>query len=313
MRLLQTRLDRIKKRHDELEPNASTAEEPAAAPITPTEGSFSMSRSKSTITMVTESPRSAPSNKAERLLGLGLGSEMRTGHEGEVTTEGGKKGGKAANWLKKSFGNKKKKESPALTPSPQFISPNMDTSPSFPSSPRFRSAPLPLQGYTSPNMVRQPSPVLPSPSSAGTSDESASPTLEGKKSRPPMITTTSPISNDHGTVNSPNSFAFEFELPTMSPRSDTFDPAPTSTSPRRNSQPPSPRQHMSRSFSKRESLLPPPTATALARETSLINTDSNAIAKMEEDRGYDKRLHAYAIRMLAELEDAQKEVSNLFF
>lgn len=28
----------------------------------------------------------------------------------------------------------------------------------------------------------------------------------------------------------------------------------------------------------------------------------------EEDKGYEAKLHAYAIRMLAELEDAQKEV-----
>lgn len=31
--------------------------------------------------------------------------------------------------------------------------------------------------------------------------------------------------------------------------------------------------------------------------------------KQESEKGYDKKLHAYAIRMLAELEDAQKEVS----
>jgi hypothetical protein len=31
----------------------------------------------------------------------------------------------------------------------------------------------------------------------------------------------------------------------------------------------------------------------------------------EEERGYDAKLHAYAIRMFAELEDAQKEVSSI--
>ena len=30
----------------------------------------------------------------------------------------------------------------------------------------------------------------------------------------------------------------------------------------------------------------------------------------EEEEGYHPKLHAYAIRMLAELEDAQKEVSH---
>lgn len=32
--------------------------------------------------------------------------------------------------------------------------------------------------------------------------------------------------------------------------------------------------------------------------------------KLRQEKGYDKRLHPYAIRMLGELEDAQKEVSQ---
>jgi len=31
------------------------------------------------------------------------------------------------------------------------------------------------------------------------------------------------------------------------------------------------------------------------------------VRKEKAEKGYDKKLHAYAIRMLAELEDAQKE------
>lgn len=114
---------------------------------------------------------------------------------------------------------------------------------------------------------------------------------------------------------------FEFELPLASPRSDTFDPSPSPgsvpPSPRRTSAPPSPAPpspHMSRSFSKRSSLLPPSTAKELERE-ELLSPRSKARAaggkqrkrKEETDEGYDRKLHAYAIRMLAELEDAQKE------
>lgn len=32
--------------------------------------------------------------------------------------------------------------------------------------------------------------------------------------------------------------------------------------------------------------------------------------KLRQEKGYDKRLHPYAIRMLGELEDAQKEVGQ---
>lgn len=32
--------------------------------------------------------------------------------------------------------------------------------------------------------------------------------------------------------------------------------------------------------------------------------------KVRQEKGYDKRLHPYAIRMLGELEDAQKEVGQ---
>jgi len=65
---------------------------------------------------------------------------------------------------------------------------------------------------------------------------------------------------------------------------------------------------MSRSFSKRNSLLPPQTARELE---TLISTTPKKVSKGikgEKEKGYDKKLHAYAIRMLAELEDAQKEV-----
>jgi len=43
----------------------------------------------------------------------------------------------------------------------------------------------------------------------------------------------------------------------------------------------------------------------------MLATSGNAtvakLAKVDEEEGYEPRYHAYAIRMLAELEDAQKE------
>jgi hypothetical protein len=70
---------------------------------------------------------------------------------------------------------------------------------------------------------------------------------------------------------------------------------------------------MSRSFSKRNSLLPPQTARELETLVSSTPKKVSKGVKGEKERGYDKKLHAYAIRMLAELEDAQKEVSLLHF
>ena len=327
VRVLQTRLDRIRRRHDELEPKpaSDTEAEVDELYLTPLDGG-SMPRSRSTITMVTDSPRAATTNKAERLLGLGFGNVEKEEEPAPKVM------GKATSWLKKSFGAKKKRKgetsteaspslssSPALGPSPVFTSPALASSPESSSS-SFGGSPL--LGYmkktpemrTSPKLPQQPvSPVIDSPVSSA---ESSSPTTEAstRKPRPPRITTSesSPVVDEP--PRSPSSFAFEFGLPTMSPRSDTFDPTPLPApqSPRRNSQPPSPRQpqspHMSRSFSKRASLLPPPTANALANESpSSRNTRLTKVE--EEEKGYDPKQHAYAIRMLAELEDAQKEVS----
>jgi hypothetical protein len=317
VRVLQTRLDRIRRRHDELEPKAASdvEEEVDELYLTPLDGG-SMPRSKSTITMVADSPRAASSNKAERLLGLGFGDVEKE----EVPAT--KVMGKATSWLKKSFGAKKKRKGESSTDA----SPSIGSSPGLAASPESSSSSVggsPLFGYmkktpemrNSPKMPPQPvSPVLDSPASSA---ESSSPTTTEpptRKARPPRITTSesSPVVAE--TTRSPSAVAFEFELPTMSPRSDTFDPTPVPApqSPRRNSQPPSPRQpqspHMSRSFSKRASLLPPPTANALANESP--SPRHKRLVKVEkEEKGYDKKLHAYAIRMLAELEDAQKEVS----
>ena len=291
VRLLQTRLDGIKKRHDELEPGAPAESDIVEeGRLTPVEGGIT--RSRSTITMVSDSPRPISATKAERLLGLGFGAEIE---------DGGKRIGKATSWLKKSFGKQKKRkaaggaDSPSSegSPSTLYPSPELGSSRDSKESPR-------LGKYI---------PALPSPASRSSnefSNGSGSPTENTRKGRPPTILTTSPAIS---TSPASNGFAFEFELPTVSPRSDTFDPTPTPSSPRRNSQPPSPHQpqspHMSKSFSKRSSLLPPQTASALEAAVS----PRVSVLEPVSEEGYDRRLHAYAIRMLAELEDAQKEVS----
>lgn len=44
-----------------------------------------------------------------------------------------------------------------------------------------------------------------------------------------------------------------------------------------------------------------------AASTPKKDTANGGRIRREAEQGYDKKLHAYAIRMLAELEDAQKE------
>ncbi|WWC58416.1 uncharacterized protein I303_100956 [Kwoniella dejecticola CBS 10117] len=387
VKLLQTRLDRIKRRHDELEPKAygleeesSTKDEPVpSTPVSETGfGSIGMPRSKSTITMVADSPKYvAPINKAEKLLGLGLGLGVDNAERPSSSNDGtgpgagpkvdgddvpGSSGkiGKATNWLKKSFGTKKKqrKDSSSNSPSPSNT-PVLGESPTL--SPPTT---VPTLFGSSPE-INKSSPRMTIPE---VHTEESSPTLNhdslasghgqvSRKGKPPSIMTGSPSLLDSSAARSPKNanFSFEFELPTTSPRSDTFDPTPTPNSqlptspsksllnngnnsdkrasqgslnltktqtpvsPNGKREPPSP--HMSKSFSKRSSLLPPKTASALEDlikdedKEKLRSVDGNGSASHSslsheyetKDRGYDKRLHAYAIRMLAELEDAQKE------
>lgn len=323
VKLLQSRLESIKKRHDQLEPGATIDEvaeekemEMDIRPTTPVQGGLGLGlpRSRSTITMVTDSP-SATSNKAERLMGLGLGPGL-----GQGTEEEKRIGGKATSWFKKLGKNKKKKDGDSSNGSSPSTTPTLlDSSPLMPPAPALRgSSPLGTSNSRLPDVTLA-SPTTSSDSSEGDHAEQPS-SSTSRKQRPPKILTHSP------TTDNPelSAFSFEFELPTSSPRSDSFDPIPTlpPASPRRRSQPPSPSQaqaqpsspHMSRSFSKRSSLLPPQTARELELELELMQSTSapRKVVKnvvKEKERGYDKRLHAYAIRMLAELEDAQKEVS----
>lgn len=301
VRLLQTRLDRIKKRHDELEPGAATEEiEVETQPRTPTSANFP--RSRSTITMVTDSPQ--PTTKAEKLLGVG----MATGsieEEKDAKNSGGK-----ASWWKRTLSSTKPKQlgKAASTKMPKTwkrgATPESVTPMAPPvSSADFQRPDTAPQPLLAPSLMPPDGPPSPSSFSSG-GDGDRSPTGRRKAPPPRIATQSSPLSNSN--TSSRAAFQFEFELPTASPRSDAFDPVSSPSSPsKRQSQPPSPRgqtsPHMSAQFSKRSSLLPPPTANAL---------DSIAMKmapRMPPDPGYPRRLHAYAIRMLAELEDAQKE------
>lgn len=336
VQLLQTRLASIKKRHDQLEPGHDLGEEKDMDEkefrvSTPVDGgpSGGLTRSRSTITMVTDSPSAATVQKAERLMGLGMG----------INEDEKRIGGKAASWFKKLGKNKKRRDregdSPSPNPPSDGNSPSTDSVNLFAPTQTSSTETSPLIKATPrlPSIANGPaSPIISSPTNSSESNESEggreTRSQGGKKLRPPMILTHSPREPPAGT--SPNAFSFEFELPTSSPRSDAFDPVPDypPTSPRK-SQPPSPSQthapsspHMSRSFSKRSSLLPPSTAREL--ENMLSSAQANVggsgstastprkdtvtgRVRREAEQGYDKKLHAYAIRMLAELEDAQKE------
>ncbi|WVQ71148.1 hypothetical protein IAR50_000673 [Cryptococcus sp. DSM 104548] len=327
VKVLETRLEGIKRRYDELEPGAAEAEQlqdgvKRISHMSPREEieEPSMPRSRSTITMVADEP-AAESNekgsqeKAERLLGLGVGTINAPRGEVEVDpVTGSNKFGKAAKWLKKNFKNKKKTKSVSLgvegspTVSSDGDSPGLEQG-EFSEGPK---APVPPS--TPPKSSRA-SDITVSTATESTATTSPS-TPPNRKPKPPTIVTT-PSGERAERRRSRGAFTFEFDLPAMSPRSDTFDPPPTPTSPRRNSQPPppSPRKpqspHMSKSFSKRSSLLPPSTANALealiASEREKEKEKKKAEEKLRQEKGYDKRLHPYAIRMLGELEDAQKE------
>ncbi|OXG25689.1 hypothetical protein C361_01649 [Cryptococcus neoformans Tu259-1] len=329
VRLLQTRLDCIKRRYDELEPKPigveAAEDENGHMPVSPLDAEEPfMPRSRSTITMVTDARSAVSVDKAERLLGLGLGAVNASRGELEIDpVTGSNKFGKAAKWLKKNFKNKKKGKWMAgstlgsLDGSPTMSSdadsPGLEASPEIFGGPRsskeLGSSPL-IPPRTPPKNSDDWSESSTSITTTSTSNPTASitPPSQCKPKPPTIITTPSERGRPRG------NFTFEFEIPTMSPRSDTFDATPTS--PRHNSQPPpSPRKptspHMSKSFSKRSSLLPPSTANALdsimESEREKEKEKKKAEEKVRQEKGYDKRLHPYAIRMLGELEDAQKE------
>lgn len=297
--LLNRRLEHIRKRHDELEP-APPAEISNAvqAALRQSFGSAGPSRgAKSTITMVEGSPgrgaaaSDASTTKSERI--LGFSSPNMSGSDGESPEliQNGTMS-KASKWFKKSFGGSgKPKKGKSAGGSESESESERPTTTSTGKSASRPSLDAPVS-------------ILQAPSTAA-SDSSLRP-----------ISPAAP--------RSPTPVQFEFELPMSSPRSDTFDNRPAPMSPRKSSStttqgaatssgsasrvPASP--HMSRSFSKRSSLLPQQTASVLA--SPLTQSQRRSLIMAPDVPAYDKRLHPYCIRMLAELEDVQKEYDDWY-
>ena len=129
--------------------------------------------------------------------------------------------------------NKKKKDGDSSNGSSPSTTPTLlDSSPLMPPAPALRgSSPLGNSSSRLPDVTLA-SPTTSSDSSEGDHTEQPS-SSTSRKQRPPKILTHSP------TTDNPelSAFSFEFELPTSSPRSDSFDPIPTlpPASPRRRS------------------------------------------------------------------------------
>ncbi len=308
VQLLNSRLENIRRRHDELEPK----EERFAVLMMErsedgTLGPNGLPRSKSTITMVPTAPSPEPPTRAEKLLGLGAAVPVTDGDSRQSAPEvmEGKAGAKSGNWFKRSFGKQKKAKSSKVESDGE--------SKGSPVGPP-RSILAPSTAVSKDNDTEGGLTGGHSPDSNDSFEGELS-ALQPRGFLMPVISHTGPGSTP-GTPpaqpQSPSQFAFAFELPTASPRSDTFDKRPIPSSPRSTvpgSTPPRlpPSPHMSRSFSRRSSLLHP-TAASIA-DGPASPSFRKSLATVREQTGYEKRLHPYCIRMLAELEDVQKEVS----
>lgn len=339
VQMVHTRLERIRRRHDELEPRDPMVTPPAQiSQLDPMEDHGELPRSKSTITMVEPADRqddSIPATRAERLLGLaGVDSPNMSAETTEPEYMTGKaKGAKASSWFKKPFGKQKKRK-----PSTESES-DSDTGvkPAKISGQTFQppvGRPSHLKTSTDAQDAQPTSPAAMSQRSVGAesvdSFEGDASALQPRGPAVPTISTTPAPALRFSTPEppasprSPSRVQFEFELPTASPRSDAFDKRPRGnllTSPAsdlRNNPSNQPQRmpaspSMSRSFSKRSSLLHPVAAGVLEGPAS--PSFRRSLATVPEPPGYEKRLHPYAIRMLAELEDVQREVRlrMLFF
>jgi hypothetical protein len=309
VQLLNASLEKIRRRHDELEPKKDQDEsrEDLDASINQSLASHrGLVRSRSTITMV-ETVESPPCfeqevTEAEQLLGLVPSSPVAgdfNGDEPEVIATKAKV--KSASWFKKPFTKTKKSKRPSIDDS--------DSDSASSGRPSLEAGAPP-----------QPRSILKPATSSSTTAKAKTNGLHQPQSRPDESRQTHQEMKhiQPHAPKSPVQKTFEFELPTASPRSDTFDnptipgspsrlgPSPSTNPPKL---PPSP--HMSRSFSKRSSLLHPAAATAIEAPTSQ-GSRKPFISVLAERPPYDKRLHPYCIRMLAELEDVRREVCSSF-
>jgi hypothetical protein len=311
IQLLNDRLERIRRRHDELEPTILPDILEGAEPVDNSRLSVNSAgglvRSRSTITMV-QSP-ATPDNKvtrAERLLGLAPPSPHSDTERPEVIQPKAK--AKATSWFKKSFGKQKKRkvsgggemelESEDVRGIRASLEDQSDSTMRLPSSTAVNGWP------------RGPDVLTEKPGGDISPDSNDS--FEGELSAlQPRGVSYPHLEEQHPpALRSPTQIAFEFELKTASPRSDTFDTVTSPSSPRSPTTSATPPRlpaspQMSRSFSKRSSLLHPVAAVRLDGPAS--PSYRRSLAAMPEPPAYDKRLHPYCIRMLAEFEDVQKE------
>lgn len=307
VQLLSASLEKIRRRHDELEPKKDQEEshEDLDASINQSLAAHKgLVRSRSTITMV-ETIEAQPSHEqevtaAEQLLGLVPSSPVvgdSNADEPEVIATTKAKA-KSASWFKKPFTKTKKAKRPSAEDSDSDSAssgrPSLEAA--VPAQPKSILKPTSAASRTAISQTG-------GPVSAQNQTDEAGHHARQQESH-----------NQPHTPKSPIQKTFEFELPTASPRSDTFDRPTIPGSPSRlgasiSTNPPklpaSP--HMSRSFSKRSSLLHPAAASAL-EASATRGMRKPAMSVLAERPPYDKRLHPYCIRMLAELEDVRKEV-----
>ncbi|KAJ9108791.1 hypothetical protein QFC21_000111 [Naganishia friedmannii] len=325
VQLLNASLEKIRARHDELEPHLIVDERGDTEVYT---GPFESAgrgivRSRSTITMVDAIERlpsfEQESTNAEQLLGLVPASPSAEtfGGEDEPEVITSKAKAKSPSWFKKSFG-KSKKTKRAGPEDSDNESPTSSGRPSL----EGPSAPLPIS-ILKPTIAAATSTTAGSDTalftnfSDGLSTDCQGPIRSGPTASESSLTPSpgaQQVSQNRASApTSPVQRTFEFELPTASPRSDTFDRPTMPGSPsllgnNMASNPPklpaSP--HMSRSFSKRSSLLHPMAVSAIDGSFNPA-IRKPLVSVLIQQPPYDKRFHPYCIRMLAELEDVRRE------
>ncbi|KAJ9125259.1 hypothetical protein QFC22_000214 [Naganishia vaughanmartiniae] len=322
VQLLNASLQKIRARHDEMEPHLIVDErvdtEAYTGPFESAERGIA--RSRSTITMVDAIDRhptiEQEATNAEQLLGLVPASPSAETFGGEEEPEVITKP-KTPSWFKKSFGKTKKMKRAGLDDSDNE-SPTFSGRPSLegPAPPLPKSILKPTTATAKPTTARSNSALFtkfPRDLSTDSQDPARSGSTSSESSSAPSLGVQQASRNHAAAPTSPVQRTFEFELPTASPRSDTFDrpTMPSSPSLIGTSMPPNPIKlpaspHMSRSFSKRSSLLHPMAVSAIDGPfKSAIRKP--LVSVLNQQPPYDKRFHPYCIRMLAELEDVRRE------
>lgn len=385
---LNSRMERIRRRHADLEPYVlgSILEDDIVNSLSPP-AAQGLKRSRSTIAMVrlpaeTDAPTDEYVPSGER---NSIDSPLRAPRPGAEVITGGSTVGKATQWFKKSFGVKKKRgsgddlssqsstktltgiaedaESPSSPttslPSPPTIQPSASSSSQHP--PLFSPLPSPKPDLLSPTRSSFESNGLPSPADFFFSEDQEKKLANSDAFQPsglalpgpsfprnnPFINAalapTSPTSSQTSLASysfgsrgsADSSYSTDTATPTaLSPNNTTgvftfgFAASPVSDSfeinasqslptivlpPGQAAHPPaspiSPTNRMSRSFSRRSTLLTP-LASHILEDLANAGEDPaklSAAFAAQKDVGYDKKLHPYAVQFLAELELTMEE------